>query len=709
MTTIPLAGRELDSQCPYCSVQCKLRLTPEPASGGEPGEPFRYRAQGAPNAASQGRACVKGLNAHQHAFSSERLLQPLIRREGRLEPCGWDEALDAVAELWRSRIAAGDPDSIGFYGGGSLTNESAYWLGKFARIGVGTRHIDYNGRFCMSAAASAGVRAFGLDRGLTFRLSDIPEAKCILLAGTNVAECQPTLMPYFNEAKENGAYLIVVDPRRTKTAEAADLHLQLRPGTDALLAVLLLRLVLDEGLEDRAFIEARTEGFDEARRQAEALDPAEAAARCGVPLEDARSAARAYASAETAILCTARGVEQQTDGHEAVRQLLNLVLATGQIGRPGCGYGAITGQGNGQGGREHGQKADQLPGYRSIEDPADRAHAAAVWGVPPDSIPGKGVSAFDMMRLVHEGRIRALLVMGSNPVVSNPHAGFVEEALGRLDQLVVADLFLTETARMAHVVLPVASYLENEGTLTNLEGRVLLREASMPPPGEAWADWAVLNALAERLDRQERFRCGSAEAIFEELRRASRGGAADYAGISYERLRKEGGVYWPCPSEEEDGQGLLFADGFARPGGRAQFAARTEAGTGAVDETDGGYPLLLTNGRVLAHYLTGAQTRRSPALASRELESFLELHPRTAAALGIEEGEWVSVVSRQGEFAARGRLNAGIREDTVFAPMHWGGRQNVNRATRPELDPVCRMPGFKTTAVRVRPLRGGGA
>ncbi|WP_251562785.1 molybdopterin oxidoreductase family protein [Paenibacillus pasadenensis] len=708
--TLETELKTLHTQCPYCSVQCKLALTPEPQQAGSEraSDSIFMKSEGLPNEASQGRACVKGLNAYQHAVNGQRLLEPLIRRGGTLEPCSWEEALEAITDGWKKLMLTDGPDSIGFYGGGSLTNETAYWLGKFARIAVGTRLIDYNGRFCMSAAASAGVRSFGLDRGLTFRLSDIPKAKCIILAGTNVAECQPTLMPYFNEAKARGACIIVLDPRRTKTAELADIHLQLKPGEDARLAALMLRLILDEGLENRGFIEARTEGFEEAVRQLEGIDTAFAAEKCGVKLEDVRLAAAAYAGAETAILCTARGVEQQTDGHEAVRQFINLVLATGHIGREGCGYGAITGQGNGQGGREHGQKADQLPGYRSIENPAHREYIAGIWGVDPSDIPGKGVSAFEMMELVHDGTIQSLFVMGSNPVVSNPHAGFVEEGLRGLNQLVVADMFMSETALLADVVLPVTSYLENEGTLTNLEGRVLLREAALPAPGECRHDWVILNELAAKLGRGEHFNCGSSEAIFTELRRASRGGDADYYGITYERIRGEGGVYWPCLSEEEEGCGLMFTDGFARPNGRAQFGVRSEAGTGPRDEPGSGYPLLLTNGRVLPHYLTGVQTRRSPSLAARELESFVEIHPATAAALGIADGEWVAVSSRQGEFSVRSRLNDRIREDTVFAPMHWGGKQNVNLATRPELDPVCRMPGFKTTAVRITPLRRRG-
>nr|WP_145049181.1 molybdopterin oxidoreductase family protein [Paenibacillus xylanexedens] len=690
-----------ETQCPYCSVQCKM--TVREVAGSVTGERrAEYIVEGVPNKASQGRLCVKGMNAHQHALSKERLLHPLIRRNGELVTSSWSEVTQFISEKFSHLKESYGADTLGVYGGGSLTNETAYLLGKFARIGLGTKYIDYNGRFCMSAAASAGSKVFGMDRGLTFRLADIPLARCIVLAGTNIAECQPTLLPYFNEAKENGAFIIVIDPRKTATAGIADLHLQIKPGMDALLADIMMKLIIDAGDVDHQFIGDRTHGFEQLQQELAEMDLVEAAAKCGIELEQIRQAALAYGQADTAMVMTARGVEQQTDGHMAVRHFLNLVLATGNIGKPGCGYGAITGQGNGQGGREHGQKADQLPGYRSIENEQDRAYVASVWGVDPASLPGKGVSAYEMMELVHDQKIRGLFVMGSNPVVSNPNVRLVEEGLRKLDFLVVADMFLSDTARMADVVLPVTAYLENEGTLTNLEGRVLLREQGIPAPGEALHDWDILCRIAAEMGKASYFQFQSAEEIFNELREASRGGVADYYGITYERLRQEKGIYWPCPSVETTGEGLVFAERFAHADGRASFTAEASPGWNEVSRE---FPLILTNGRVLPHYLTGVQTHRSPTLEARELENFVELHPTTASRHRIRDGEWVEVQSVYGSFTVRSRVKEHIREDTLFVPMHWGGIQNVNRATRPELDPYCRMPGFKTAAVTIRPLR----
>jgi len=688
------------TQCPFCSVQCKMTLEEVAAmSAGR----TAFRAEGAPNAASEGRLCVKGKNAHQHATSRERLLYPMMKIGGEFVRITWRQAIDTIRAKWAATRANFGCDSIGVYGGGSLTNESAYLLGKFARVALRTRYIDYNGRFCMSAAASAAVKTFGIDRGLTNRLSEIPQAECIILAGTNIADCQPTLMPYFTKAKENGAYIVVIDPRSTGTAALADLHLKIRPGTDAALANGLLKVVLDEGLADEAFIRNRTKGFAELREHAATFDLERISALTGVGEKDIRQAALAYGKARTGMIFTARGVEQHSDGHMAVRGFLNLVLATGKIGREGCGYGAVTGQGNGQGGREHGQKADQLPGYRLIENERDREYVAGVWGIDPADLPGKGVSAYEMMKLVHERVIRAMFIMGSNPIVSNPNAGLVEEGLAGLDFLVVADMFLSETAKLADLVLPVTAYMENAGTMTNLEGRVLLREAVRPAPGEARHDWEILGELAEALGCGEKFAFRDAEHIFEELRLASRGGVADYYGITYERLRREEGVYWPCPSPEHAGTKRLFEDAFAHEDGRAAFAV--VSGRPPEEEPDEEYPLLLTNGRMLSHYLTGVQTRRSPALAARDVENVLEIHPRAARLNRIEDGTLVRVVSRRGTVIVRCRVTGDIREDTVFVPMHWGGVQNVNLVTNPSLDPVCRMPDFKTSAVRVEPYR----
>lgn len=689
--------RVMDTQCPFCSVQCKMQIIEKEEQGKK-----TYTVRPKQNLASEGRLCIKGMNAYQHALSKERITEPMMKKNEEFIKVSWEEAFRYITKKITSLQQTYSKDTIGVYGGGSLTNETAYLLGKFARVALQTKYIDYNGRFCMSAAATAANKAFGIDRGLTNPLSEVRQSECIILAGTNIAECQPTLMPYFRDAKDNGAYIIVIDPRVTPTAQLADLHLKVKPGMDVALANAMLKVLIEEAYIEEAFLMMRTTGFTEVKQHIEALHLEELAEMTGVPIADIQEAARRFGKAASGMIMTARGVEQQTDGYMAVRNFINMLLVTGKIGKPGSGYGAITGQANGQGGREHGQKADQLPGYRSIENKEDRTYIAEVWDVNEEDIPAKGVSTYEMMGKVYEQEIRGLFLMGSNPIVSNPNANFVEEGIRKLDFFVVADMFMSETALLADVVLPTAAYLENEGTFTNLEGRVLLREAARPVPGNAKQDWEVLSGVATALGKGYYFSYENVEDIFNELRIASRGGVADYFGITYDRLRKEEGVYWPCPSENHPGEKRLFDSSFAHPNGKAELIP-VESYYPKEKATDS-YPLILTTGRVLGHYLTGVQTRRSSTLIARQSESFIEIHPKTAKKFCINDDELVKVKSKRGEVIIRSKVTPTIREDTVFIPMHWSGIQSVNKLTNDELDPTCKMPGFKVCAVTIEPL-----
>lgn len=676
---------------------------------------------------NRGALCGKGRTAPALLSPEVRLTSPLVRSQGVLRPAGWDEALDRVAEgLSRTRAEHG-PDALGVFGGGGLTNEKAYALGKFARVVLGTSQIDYNGRFCMSSAAAASVRAFGLDRGLPFPLEDVPRTGCVILVGSNLAETMPPALRHLTELRENGGTLIVVDPRRTRTAEQADLHLAPRPGTDLALALGLLHLVVAEGRTDEAYIRERTSGWEEARAAAMAHWPEYVERITGVPVPRLRETVRLFCAPKSAMVLTARGPEQQSKGTDTVGAWIDLCLATGRAGRPYSGYGCLTGQGNGQGGREHGQKADQLPGYRKLTDPAARRHVAEVWGVDPDTLPGPGRSAYELLDALGTD-IRALLLMGSNPVVSAPRAAHVEERLRSLDFLAVADVVLSETARLADVVLPVAQWAEETGTTTSLEGRVLLRRRALSPPAGIRSDLEVLHELAARLGVEKGFPVEPQE-VFDELRRATAGGPADYSGITYRRLAEENGVFWPCPAppgsragvspgvltddpvQEESpsavhpGTPRLFLDRFATGDGRARFAAVSYRDS--AEEPDETYPVLLTTGRVVAQYQSGAQTRRVDELNAAAPGPYVEMHPRLAERLGAADGEPVAVVSRRGRAVAPARISPAIRPDTVFMPFHWPGEGRANTLTNPALDPASRMPEFKVCAVRLE--RVGGA
>lgn len=648
---------------------------------------------------NRGALCGKGRTAPAVLSSRVRLTEPLVRTHaGQLEPATWEEALDAVAEgLARTGRSYGR-DAVGVFGGGGLTNEKAYAIGKFARVALRTSQIDYNGRFCMSSAAAAHQRAFGLDRGLPFPLEDIPRTGCVILVGSNLAETMPPALRYLTELRANGGTLIVIDPRRTRTAEQADLHLAPRPGTDLALALGLLHLVVAQGRTDEEFIAARTTGWEQARAAAMAHWPELVERITGVPVPRLREAVALFCAPESAMVLTARGPEQQSKGTDTVGAWINLCLATGRAGRPLSGYGCLTGQGNGQGGREHGQKADQLPGYRKLTDPAARAHIGEVWGVDPDSLPGPGRSAYELLDALGTD-VKALLLMGSNPVVSAPRAAHIEERIRSLDFLAVADVVLSETAALADVVLPVTQWAEETGTTTNLEGRVLLRRRALTPPPGVRSDLDVLHGLAGRLGVEKGFPT-EPEEVFEELRRASAGGPADYSGISYARIEAEQGVFWPCP-EGSAGTERLFLDGFATDDGRARFVPVSHRDAAEVPDAD--YPLLLTTGRVVAQYQSGAQTRRVDELNAAAPGPFVELHPRLAARIGAVDGSPLAVTSRRGRAVAPARITDTIRADTVFMPFHWPGEGRANSLTNPALDPVSRMPEFKVCAVRVEP------
>jgi len=688
-----------DTHCPYCALQCAMTLTPAPGPAVTPVE-----VGGRDFPTNRGGLCKKGWTSAELLATPSRLTRPLVRREGRLLPATWDDALELVAARLSAIRREDGPDAVGVFGGGGLTNEKAYLLGKFARLALGTSRIDYNGRFCMASAAAAGNRAFGVDRGMPFPVGDLDDADTILLLGSNVAATMPPFIGHLSGARAAGG-LVVVDPRRSQTAqltaEGAGIHLQPAPGTDLMLLLGLTHLVLADGLADTAYLEERTTGFDAVRRSVASWWPERVQEHTGVPAAQLREVARRLARGRGTYILTGRGVEQHVDGTDTATAAINLALVLGLVGRPGSGYGTLTGQGNGQGGREHGQKCDQLPGYRKITDPGAREAVAAVWGVAPELIPGAGVPAVELLGMLgRPGGVRALLVHGSNVVVSGPDAGAIRRGLGALDLLVVCDFVLSETAELADVVLPVTQWAEEEGTMTNLEGRVLRRRRALDAPDGVRSELDILSDLAGRLGAPSTWPTDPA-VVFDELARASAGGVADYSGLSHalldEQLAAGVAAHWPYPAGSS-GTPRLFLDRFGHPDGRARLVPVRPR-----ELTAGGAPgeLTLVTGRLLEHYQSGAQTRRVPELNSAQPEVRAELHPATAVRLGIGDGDPVRVRSARGEVLARALLTEGMRLDTVFLPFHFAGRQCANLLTEQAVDPVSAMPEFKRTAVVV--------
>jgi assimilatory nitrate reductase catalytic subunit len=688
------------THCPYCAFQCGMAVTavtgadeaPAAALDVRPDEDFPV---------NRGQMCIKGFTSAELIDHPARLTAPRLRgRDGRLVPASWDAALDFVAQRLVALRDAHGPAALAAFGSGALTNEKAYLLGKLVRVALGSPHVDYNGRYCMSSAAAGQNKAFGIDRGLPFPVEDIARTKALLLWGANCAETMPPLMQWIHAQRAAGQ-LIVVDPRRTETARAAHLHLQPTPGTDLALAIGLLHLAVDQRLVDLDYIARRTQGFEAVRRSVMEVHPAHVERLTGVTIDDQLRTVRLLATAESSMLLSGRGPEQQSKGADTVLAFTNLMLALGRVGRPASGYGCLTGQGNGQGGREHGQKADQLPGYRSIENADDRAALARLWGVDAAALPGKGKSAYELLdALGPDGGIRALLVFGSNVAVASPHASHVARRLGALDLLVVCDAFENETSAAAHAILPTTQWAEEEGTMTNLEGRVLLRQRVRQPPRGVKSDLEIMCALAERLGHGARFPSPAPEAIFDELRRATAGARADYSGLSYEKIRRAQGVFWPCPSGDHPGTPRLFGDRFHHADGKARFHVVRHRP--AAEPPDADYPFYFTTGRYKEHYNSGAQTRRVAALVDAKPAPRVQIHPQLARRLAVTPGGLLEVESRRGRVTFTVEVSPDIRADTLFAPFHWGGKASANVLTQPALDPQSRMPEFKVCAVRAR-------
>jgi assimilatory nitrate reductase catalytic subunit len=703
-TGVGASANDTASHCPYCALQCAMTLTraTTPVDVVLTPRP-ELTISGRDFPTNRGGLCKKGWTAAELISSGDRITEPLLKTpEGTFRPATWEEALDLVAARVHDIREESGADAIGVFGGGGLTNEKAYQLGKFARLALGTSRIDYNGRFCMSSAAAAGMRAFGLDRGLPFPVDALDDADAVLMLGSNVAETMPPFIGHLEGVRGRGGF-IVVDPRRTATARLTEdgggMHVQPAPGTDLVLLLGLCHVVLAEGLADLDYLAARTVGLDRVRRDVAAWWPERVQSITGVPVATIRTVARKLAAAGSAYVLTGRGVEQHADGTDTATAAINLSLLLGLVGSERSGYGTLTGQGNGQGGREHGQKADQLPGYRKITDPAAREHVARVWGVEPESIPGPGLPAVQLLAALGKpDGIRVFFVHGSNVVVSAPDAGAVRAGLRALDLLVVCDFFLSETAQLADVVLPVPQWAEEEGTMTSLEGRVLRRRRAVEPPAGVRDELWIMSELARRLDAPGRYDV-DAEAVFDELCRASAGGPADYSGIDYALLDSGAAVHWPYPIGSA-GTPRLFLDRFAHDDGRARLVSVKPTAPRGPAGVDGA--LTLITGRLLEHYQSGTQTRRVPELADVRPHSEAQLHPVAAERLGLADGDLAELTSASGRVRALVRLSPDIRHDTVFVPFHYPDSESANLVTRSDTDPISGMPEFKRTVVQMR-------
>ena len=710
--------RLVKTHCCFCGQQCgiQLKVRDNAVIGFEPWEEFPF---------NRGMLCPKGVKRYLQGAHPDRLTTALKRDPSAahgFSPMPYDEAIRATAAQIDRLQREHGPQSVGVLGGASLTTEKTYLLGKFARVCLKTPYIDYNGRLCMVSAGAANKKAFGIDR-TTNPWSDMIGTEVIWVAGSNVAECSPITTNYLWQAREMGARIIIQDPRITPAARTCDLYLPIKPGRDAALFAGVLHLMIEHDWIDREFIENHTVGFDQVAEYCKQWTPSQTAAVSGVPERSIRQAAEWWGTAKNSFLFHARGIEHHSNGVQNALGTINLVLASGRIGKPKSGYGTIVGQANGQGGREHGQKCDQLPGWRDISNPDHRRYVAGVWGIDEKEIPGPGVDAYEMFRKIDSGEIKGLLSICFNPKVSLPDSTFIARCLDKLEFYASIDFFLNDTACHADIVLPGSLHEEDEGTVTQVECRVIKVNKAVDPPGDAKQDWRIIQDLAAALQRPKGFTFAEPREIFEELRIASKGGVADYSGITYEKIERQMGVFWPCYSEDpktgqpvdHPGTPRLFEPGsynpvakgagpFYFPDGKARFnVAEYRA---PVDDASDEYPIYLTSGRVISQFLSGTQTRRIGPLVRQYPEPRIEMHPRLAEKLAIRDGEWTTAETRRGTITLRAMVVTTIRPDTVFIPYHWAGQKSVNRLTVAAQDPISKIPQYKVCGCRVRKADG---
>jgi len=717
--------------CPYCGVGCGLEVSP-PAQRGRPthtdsqGRPIWKVRGDRSHPSSQGMVCVKGATVTE-SLDKQRLLYPMVR-DSLDEPfrrASWDEALDRVVNRIQTVRLTQGPEALCVYGSGQFLTEDYYVSHKLMRGFLGTNNIDSNSRLCMSSAVTGYSQSLGSD-GPPCCYEDLDLTDCAFIIGSNAAECHPIIfnrLEKHHKKNRKTVKLIVVDPRHTTTAEAADLHLAIRPGTDIDLLNGIAHLLQRWGKIDIDFIEDCTTGFPSFAEVIQHYPPAVVAKRCGISERDLETAARYWGESKRVLSMWTMGLNQSSEGTAKVRTLINLHLMTGQIGKPGAGPFSLTGQPNAMGGREVGGLAGLLPGYRLVKNPQHRAEVEQYWGLQPGQIsthPGR--TAWEMITGLETGEVQFLWIAATNPAVSMPDQERTKAALRSSAFTVYQDAYYpTETAAYAHVLLPAAQWSEKTGTMTNSERVVTLCPAFRSPPGQAKADWEIFAEVGRRLGFVEQFRFSNSAQVYAEFVQMTRDRLCDMTGISHERL-SQGPIQWPCP-EDKGRQGVrekgrkgeipplsnkrLYTDlRFPTADGRARFAAYHSRGL--AEPPDEQYPFVLTTGRLYGHWHTQTRTGRIEKICQMHPEPFIEIHPRDAAELGIQDKDGVEVRSRRGIARFPAKVTKAIAPGTVFVPIHWGtlwaDQAEANALTHPISDPDSLQPELKACAVQLVPI-----
>jgi len=642
---------------------------------------------------AQGRLCVKGWNAHHFVNHPDRLTRPLIRRNGTLEPVSWDEALDLVVSRLGAIQAAHGPDSVAFFSSAKTTNEENYLMMKLARAVFKTNNVDHCARLCHSSTVLGLAATFG-SGAMTNSISCMEQADCILVIGSNTTEQHPLIGTRILQSKtKRGAKLIVADNRRIRLACIADLHIRCKNGTDVAFLNGLMHVIISEGLEDKEFVQNRTENYDPLKKVIADYPPEKAAQICGITPDEIVQAARMFAGADKAMIVYSMGITQHTHGVDNVKSCANLAMLTGNIGRPGTGVNPLRGQNNVQGACDVGALPNVFTGYQSVADPAVRTRFEKAWGVQnlPDKV---GLTVTTAIDAAAEGRLKALYIMGENPMMSDPDQNHVRKALEHLDFLVVQDIFPTPTTEFAHVVLPAVSYAEKDGTFTSTERRVQRVRKAIEPVGQSRADWEILCDIAKRAG-YDHMQYGSVAEILDEIA----GVTPIYGGMSFDRIDQVG-LQWPCPDKQHPGTPILHTSQFTR--GLGAFSPVEYRPSQELPDDE--YPFVLSTGRCYFHFHTGTMTRRSQLLHREERFPYVEISPKDARSLKIPDRSWVYVSTRRGEVKAMARVTEVAHDGVLFMPFHFE-EGPANRLTINALDPVAKIPEYKVCAAKIRSAR----
>ncbi|MCF6155719.1 MAG: nitrate reductase catalytic subunit [Candidatus Brocadia sp.] len=689
------------STCPYCGFGCGLMVGFE--------ERKIIKVQGMKgHPVNDGDICALPANYPPLFTTKGRLARPMIRRNDELVPAGWDEVFEHVANGFNRIIREHGPDSIAFFGGAACFNEEYYLINKLMKGAIGSNNVESTARLCMASTAMGFISTLGADAPPTC-YSDIEDADLFFIAGNNMAVSLPVLFRrIYSARKKNAAKIIVVDPRRTETASIADIHLQLRPGTDVALNNAIAHVLLEEGLINKEFVKHYTSGFSDLKEKVGKYHPSLVAQITGCPENQIYEAARIIGKAKTMLTFWFQGYNQSPQAVFKNNTLHNLSLLTGDFCRPGAGPLSITGEANTMGCRWVGALSHLLPGMRMITNLRHRQEIAEFWGIPAEKIqPTPGHSIIEIIHGLHSGKVRALWVMSSNPAASLPHTRWVEEGLSKAELLVVQDIFHpTETTLLADVILAGAQWCEKTGTLISSERRVELTEKIVEPPGVAKSDCEIIWMIARAMGFHKEFPYASPEEVFEEWRGISRGRMCDMSGVSYNRLRDKIGPQLPCPEADHPGTPRLFTDlRFSRPDGRAALLARDYREP--AEMADNEYPFVLITGRLACHFNTGTRTSRVASLNNVAPDNLVEIHPVDAAHLGIAEGDAVEISSRQGNVKGVASVRDRVLAGTVYMNFHYGSASAAgndklaNLVCNPIYDIHSKQPEFKYCAVKV--------